>query len=490
MKQFFYKNKMLISVIAIIVYFLIIYALNIKLSFNNVQITGAIVIALVITFMNFYTLKKFEKSKKIDYKKIIIAIGIIGIVLRTVYILYTPLDERQHDMEKKSGHLAYIETIYDTGKLPTTNKWQFYQQPLHHIIAACWLKINTKLGVDFDIAKDGIKILTAIYSSLIILTTYAILKELNVKNKIKVLIMLIIAVHPTFIILSGSVNNDILMIMFTFLGLLYLIKWNKNPSIKNTVILAIVTALIALSKISGTIIAIPILYIFINRFFKDYFSKKDKKVLKEYLIKFTLFGIISLSLGLSYSIRNLIKFDQSIFYVPKAGEAVYCGDRDIFERINIFSKEWLKVFCFPYNDCNILSYLIRSSIFGEYHLDEENGYIISYVLLVFNVILIILSIISLIYIIFKKEKKIEIKMLILFYFTELIMYIYSNFSMPYGCTMDFRYVVPTIFLGMIFIEQAIENKAKNYYNGISCITILFSICAVIFELTYMQYLYV
>ena len=66
MKQFFYKNKMLISVIAIIVYFLVIYALNIKLSFNNVQITGAIVIALVITFMNFYTLKKFEKSKKID----------------------------------------------------------------------------------------------------------------------------------------------------------------------------------------------------------------------------------------------------------------------------------------------------------------------------------------------------------------------------------------------------------------------------------------
>ena len=45
-------------------------------------------------------------------------------------------------MEVETGHLAYIETIYQTGKLPTSNSWQFYQQPLHHIIAAGWLKIN------------------------------------------------------------------------------------------------------------------------------------------------------------------------------------------------------------------------------------------------------------------------------------------------------------------------------------------------------------
>ena len=42
---------------------------------------------------------------------------IIGIMLRLIYVTYTPITIRQHDMEEKVGHLAYIETIYKTGIL-------------------------------------------------------------------------------------------------------------------------------------------------------------------------------------------------------------------------------------------------------------------------------------------------------------------------------------------------------------------------------------
>ena len=424
--------------------------------------------------------------EKIGYKKLIFAIMIIGIILRINYISYTTIDERQHDLEKDVGHLAYIETIYNTGKLPEHNEWQFYQQPLHHIIAAGWLKINEKIGVDLQSAEEGIQILTAIYSGAIIVISYFILKELNIGDKLKLLIITIISVHPTFIILSGSINNDILMIMLTFFGVLYLIKWYKNSSMKNTIILAITTGLIALTKISGTIIAIPILYIFIDKLFMDYFKEKDKKVIKRYILKFLVFGVIALGIGLSYSVRNLLLFNQSIFYVPKAGQAVYCGDRSWLDRFTLFSKEWLNVFSYPVDDCNIWAYLIKSSLFGEYHLENIN--LISIFMLILNVVIIIVNLICLVKLVFTKGKSTEIKMIILFYCTEILMFLYSNIKMPYACTMDFRYIVPTILFGMIFIAEGI--KCTKCERVVATSIYLFAILSIVFEVIYMQNLIV
>ena len=422
--------------------------------------------------------------EKINYKKIILAVIIIGIILRIIYIAYTPITKRQHDMEKEVGHLAYIETIYETGKLPEHNKWQFYQQPLHHIISAGWLKLAEVFGIGLENAEESLQILTAIYSSVIIVISYFILKELGIDDKLKLLVITIIAVHPTFIILSGSINNDILMIMLTFFGILYLIKWYKNSSIKNTVILAITTGLIALTKISGAIIAIPILYVFMDKFWRNYFLEKDrKKTIKKYILECIVFGVIALGIGLSYSIRNFLLFNQSVFYVPKAGQIVYCGDRSLFDRFNPFSKEWLKVFAYPVGDCNVWAYLIKSSLFGEYHLESIN--VISVAMLVLNVAIIMISLICLFKLFITKGKSVELKMIIVFYFTQILMFIYSNIKMPYACTMDFRYIVPTILFGMIFITEGIK-KDSECEKAVSSIVYVFAVLAVVFEIIYMQ----
>lgn len=485
MKKFIETNKIKLISLGIVIYFILMYIFSMNVNIPDVCFIGAVAIGIIVIIANINILNEYEKNKKINFNKLILAIGIIGIVLRSVYILYTPLTERQHDLEANVGHLAYIETIYNTGKLPEHNKWQFYQQPLHHIIAAGWLKINSMFGVDLGTSEEVIQILTAIYSSIIMVITYCILKELKVSDKLKVLVMAVIAVHPTFIILSGSINNDILMWMFTFLAILYLIKWNKNSSMKNTVILAFITALIALTKISGTIIAIPILYIFINKFFEDYYKEKDKRVIKNYLIKFIIFGVILLGLGLLFSIRNMILFGQSIFYVPQAGMATYCGNRSLFDRLNIFTKEWLNVFCDPYTDCNIFAYLVKSSLFGEYMLTgSKAGMIIASLVLITAILIIIISLVNLVKTM-KKEKSREIKMIIIFYFVEIFMYLYSNLTMPFGCTMDFRYIVPTVFFGMIFIVNKMEDKS---YNKVTTLITTFAVVSIIFELTYMQYL--
>lgn len=488
MKEMVKRNKLKFLSVGIIIYFIFLYAIDIKWKISNYQSIGAIAIAFIIVVTNWIIIKQYEKERKINDKKIIISIILIGLILRTVYILYTPITERQHDMEPNYGHLAYIETIYETGKLPTNNKWQFYQQPLHHILAAGWLKINNLLGIDLATSEEGIQILTAIYSSMIMLITYGILKELNVKGYLKILAMLIISIHPTLILLAGSINNDILAIMLTFLGLFYLIKWQEKSNLKNTILLAIVTGLIALTKIAGTIIAVPILYVFINKFWEEYAKDKDNQIIKKYLGKFTIFGIISLTLGLSYSIRNLCKFKQSIFYVPTPGSGLYCGDRSLFTRFNIFSSEWKTIFCNPIDDGNIIVYLIKSSLFGEYNFENFTGKIMAAFMIMINIVIICMSLVGLIKLLKKKEKSVILNLFILFYITEIIMYLYSNISMPYGCTMDFRYIVPTILIGSIFMIENMREKNKRYGKIASTMIITFAILSVIFELTYMSYL--
>lgn len=490
MKEILKRNKLKGLGIFTILYFIVIYIVNCNRPIEHYQTIGAIAIAFIIIITNFAIIKGYEKEKKIDYKKIILAIIIIGIVLRTVYILYTPITERQHDMEKDVGHLAYIETIYETGKLPTHNKWQFYQQPLHHIMAAGWLKINEFFGVDLQIAEEGIQILTAIYSSMIMIITYCILKEMNIKDCYKIIVMLVSAVHPTFIILAGSINNDILLVMLTFWDLLYLIKWYKKSSLKNTIILAILTALIALTKIAGTIIAVPILYVFINKFIKDYFKEKDVKVIKKYIFQFVVFGMISLGLGLSYSIRNMLLFKQSLFYVPVPGSSLNYGDMTFLKRLNIFSSEWKNIYCNPFKDTNMIAYLIKSSLFGEFCIEENSSKIISILMIIANIIIITISVVSLIKIVKnkKEDKQVIVNMLIIFYITEIAMYMYGNISMPYTCTMDFRYIAPTIILGMLFIVMEISKESKLYYKIVNSIIILFAILSIIFELTYMSVL--
>ena len=439
---------------------------------------------------------------QINYKRLIIIMAIIGVFLRLIYVCYTPINERQHDEGGGCGHLDYINILYMTDKLPDNNDWQFYHPPLHHFIASRWLKLADVFGMDYNEAMEQVQLLTCSYSCLIILITYFILKELEIDDKIKLLIMSIISMHPSFIILAGSVNNDMLMTMFIFLDMFFMIKWYKNPKIKNTLLLALSVALGAITKISSTTIAVPIIYIFLVRFIKDIKdSSEKKKVFLTYLARFSLFGLVSLGIGLSYSIRNLIKFDQSLFYVPYAGDHTFIGNGSVFERITLFSKEWDYIFCRPFDDINVISFLIKSSLFGEYYLPEDkvSNVCVETALLVVNIALIIISMIGLIAIIYDKIKKIKqheknddksiiMNMFIIYYFTTMILYFIAVFQMGTRCSMDFRYIVPTIFLGLMFIGNNSLIKHKKIYISVLFLAELFAILSIIFVLTHMKFL--
>ncbi len=414
-----------------------------------------------------------------EYKKFLILIVILALIVRFIYVIKTPYTEKQHDLD-----LSYILTIYETGHLPQSNEGQYYHPPFHQIIGATFLKIENIFvnNIEEDFAGESLQFLTLIYSMIILYVIYKIAKEIKLKKKHILYVMFITAFNPTLIILSGSLNNDELCIVLMMWSILRLIKWYKKSDIKNTVFLAITTGLAVMTKTNGAIVAVPIMYIFLLKLYKE-LRKTDNKIIitKKYLYLFVIFGTISLPIGLWYHARNYILFKQPILYILDTNnQDLYVGNYSLLERFLPFSKEIFQMYCNAFEDYNIITYLIKCSLFGEFSWGNGKLKCIYYTIAI--ILNIILSIISL-YCIIKntltknKRKKVWKNILFLLWITNIISFISMNLKLPYGCSMDFRYIVPTIFIQAIFICFELENiMRKNKKKG----NIIF---AYIFELT-------
>ena len=456
------KKEILIYYLITIIFFIFMYIIQ-PIIESHIKIITIVSILLVVGV--FYAIKRIRKIKT-NYKDIILIIMILGILIRAMYIVYTPITERQHDVYSinDQGHLGYIYTIYQTGKLPNTNSIQFYHPPLFHLIAAGWLKVNDVFNISLDRSIEGIQVITAIFSSLIMFVGYRIVEKIEIKSIYKIFIMAVLAFHPTFIILAGSINNDVLMILLSFYIILYLIKWNDNPNIKNTSVLAVITGCAVMTKVSGAIMAVPIMYTFIRKIFEIHKTEKDK--LLRLFGKFLLFGVISLPLGLWHPIRNLMLFNQKIGWVLLPADGLYVGQYSFFERfLTISFKEMFGyTYCVIPGDHNIFSYIVKTSILGEF---AYNNSIAIYIALFKIINLIIISTTAIcIFILLKKIKKISnnsfvTKILLITFFINIVSYYNFNIQYPYICTMDFRYIVPTIFTGIVTVCVVLDEFIKN-----------------------------
>lgn len=412
--------------------------------------------------------KRNERMKKwIKRNKVFIIIFLLALIIRMIFIIKYPLSKAQHDVNGENGHFSYIQTIFIQNRLPSTNQYQYYQPPLHHFISAMWLKVFSKLIRSYTTLIESLQFVPLIYSMLLLIVINKILKELKIKDKYKNLILIIMAFHPTFTILSGSINNDMLSILLIFCTLYELIKWYKKSDMVNTIILAIVTGLAVMAKTSGAIVSLPIMYIFLLQFYRA-IKKGDKRKIWQYIGMYCVFGIISLSLGLWYPVRNYILFKQPILYIlDPNNQKLYVGDKSLLSRFVPFSKELLIQYADPYEHYNIPTFLIKSSLFGEW--TWTTSYICKYIYvfaLFANIAIIVFSIVAIIREMTSNRKRdlIYRNIFLILYFFNIISFISMNIKLPYGCSMDFRYIVPTIFIGIYFIGlqlRKIQNEAKN-----------------------------
>jgi hypothetical protein len=234
------------------------------------------------------------------------------------------------------------------------------------------------------------------------------------------------------------------------------------------------TGLAMFAKLSGALIAVPAMVAYIIVFIQ---CIRKKEPFKHLIFQALIIGAIAAPLGLWFHIYAKIKFDQPFGFVfSNLTSALYHGDKSFFARfINIFdfgdmcTALWGNTFV----NYNMPNFLIKSALFGEYGFSGADA--LAGFALVFNYLFVYLSLaLMVIYFIKSGKEHFEIKIIAgALIVSQLLAQLYFNIKMPYGCTMDFRYIVPIIIGFMILDALAAdrfvkENDWKKYFSIVTC----------------------
>ena len=410
-----------------------------------------------------------------------------GIMLRFAYILYTNSNDRQHDVGYFNwtwGHANYIEYWYKNGlKLPDYDVrliWQHYHPPLHHWLMALLLRALTDFGMEYAKACQAIQFLPFLYSSLTTVVCYRIFRYAKLKGLPVVIAMAIISFHPTFVLMGGFFNNDMLCVLLMMLSIMFALKWVRKPTLLNIIPIALSIGLGMMSKLNAWMVAPAVAILFL------YVLIKNIKSWLKYIGQFAVFGAICAPLGLWWPVRNLLgEYKIPLTYVPYLSEqdAQYCGNMSWTERFFNFGSGQTSFvydaftdpnFGAPYNEFNPTVGLVKTSLFGEgqtaisdVHFPQlgSTGPILFWV----GVILALLCFVAFIAMMISKRSGLDGISRIFFSVLAVTMlgsYYYFCIKFPFTCTMNIRYCVPLIplfamGLGLLLQRFSGDSKAQK-----------------------------
>lgn len=430
-------------------------------------------------------------TNKLNTKRIVFLLLLLGFILRVGYMLYTPAPTRQQDTYTKNfdGHEAYAWTLFDTGKLPTHNGYQFYHPPLNAFVQAGFMHFIsglTELFVapenmaafleKFNYAKpsyitsneryylySACQILAVMYSFITAVVLVKTVWLFDFSNKTKLILAAFVVLYPRQIQFSGQLNNDGIAYMFAVLALYYALKWQKgNKAWGYITACGFAVGLGMMAKLSSATVCLPIAGVFIYEFVCTLRKKEGAISLPRMIGQYALFLAICAPIGLWFQVYAKGRFGQEFGFVfSNLNHKLYTGDHSFFERFVVAFdlREYLgSIYCRPFEGhYNLFNYALRSSIFGEFSYWQGEGFAVTAIVtawllsaalalsLVWAIILCVRS---------RKEetgiwKRLNLRLSdLLFVFllvqSQVLSEIYFYIKMPYGCTMDFRYIMPLI----------------------------------------------
>ncbi len=450
-------------------------------------------ILLAAFVISVYTFLFRETGKTLSEREIIFLIFAFGFIFRLVYTMSTDFFVRQHDLDVRSpfGHLGYMLRFVNGEGLPEVDmekSWQYYQPPAWHFLCAVFIKIQQALGIEGEVAigvyesviYENLQMISLFCSSAIMLLSHKLFKYFRLSGISMYIACAIVAFHPQFIILSGSINNDVLSIMLSLLSVVLAIKWYREPNFKNIILLALSIGISMAVKLSAGLVSLGIAFIFaVVLFGKAY---KNKATL---IGQFASFGILCVPLALWWQVRNYIQFDIPLTYVPMLSErhSQYVGFRSIKERLfdigtifetGVYPSRMIESQPqFEYYDYNIPITALKTSVFGEYYIGQKSSSmsLIAEVLFWSAAILAVISVIAMVYSVVKAVKNYlltrevnHITELLLTVICSITLFVsYVKFCLEYAhfCTMDFRYISLTVVFGALYIGLLIKYTSKN-----------------------------
>lgn len=409
-------------------------------------------------------------AKKLTWQRLIVILMIAGFALRIAYALYTGYRIRQHDVWSVTagkGHMGYIQYIAHNLALPDTNAtWQFYHPPLHHIIAGLLYRLLENGGMDPTIVAEKLQFLTIFYSCATMVVCDRLFAACKLSDRARALADAVIAFHPTFLLVGGGLNNDMLCILLGCASLLFFVKWWHDDT--RTGYLALCGLFLGLSmmaKVSGVMLAFPYAAAFLWKLWQQ--RKRLWPPIRQYLI----FGLIAVPIGMWYPVRNLLRFGQSFSYVPYLGDhsKQYIGDYSFLQRLFTVSPEAIAS---PYQTITRDSYnlplsMFKTSLFGEANM---KGGTWAYILFGVSVGLAVLALVHMLKSLSKKTLKQDSLPLVWTVLWAVLMFSYALFCFryPHVCSQDFRYLAILLPVAALFLGKQLDDDRSKLTQGLLC----------------------
>lgn len=451
-----------------------------------------------------YSIARSEKlNPELEDRLNALFIMALGFWLRFYYVLITPMHVRQHDMfySDRTGHAGYMDYILQNWSVPDVdvrNTWGFYHPPLHHFISAVWIWINEHiLLIDNVQARESLQTLSLFYVLVIIITTYKIFRYFKLQGNSLYIPLLFVNFHPAFILLSGSINNDVLSVTLVVCAVYFCLNWYENKSWPNTLKIALCIGLGMMTKLSAAVI-LPLVVLFILVCLNTTYSQ---------LKHLGLLLFVSLPLGLWYQVKNYLKWDVPLNYVQPISTTSkqYLGTGNFFSRVIDFSSlsnvyVSLSVgqtdgLLSEQNDVNPLLVSLKTSLFDEF-INENSlffGFVnnISVIFFWVNILIVTLAFMAMVYVCYKKcgiPHRLKL-FFVGFYFLLMISFYKMAHDYPFVCTMNFRYITPLVIINGLFIGLFLnmfkddKRLSKSLCNVMGTLSLLFAICSTVVYLS-------
>lgn len=407
-----------------------------------------------------------------------------GVLLRLVYVLGSTIYDRQYDIGMidldaghtvSGGHLAYIQYLYENMRLPDmdpTTVYQFHHPPVHHFISALWLRLISLFTANTDVIEEAVQVVPFVCSLVMIYATVQILKRFELSKTAYNFALAVICFHPSLILISGSVNNDCMALMFSFLCILATMRWIDKQSVRNIVFMALWLGLGISTKQNVAELAFVIAIIFVVVLTK---TVKSGSGLKQLIVQYLIFGIISVPLGMWFYIRNLVKYNVSILWVYElpADSWQYTGNIPVINRFlwpipseMLDNLKNFKIGC----GYNVWMQLMRTSVLGEWDMASV-GKAVKLVAVALMLAGAFLAVVAAVFFVkafvcksADKEKVINPMYRLLFvggYAVTMLFYFGFAYRYPQQCSMHFRYIEITLLLqaaGLAVTFDSLKNK--------------------------------
>jgi len=404
-------------------------------------------------------------KKTLDTEKLVTLILIFGFWVKLNYVLYTDVATRQNDMGTfEEGvynlfHSGYIMYVRDNLSLPDVDvrqAGQFYHPPFHYFVCAIFLRIYEAVvgGKNYE----SLQFLSLCYSQIATILIVKSSKELGVKKDNLPTVTLVLSAFPALILLSGSVNNDILSFMLVCVSFYMALKWYNSGTYKDACISAVAAGLAMMTKLSAALIAVPLAVLFIARFIQ-----KDKI---KTILTAVVYAAISIPLGLWFQIRNYLKFGVPLTYVlpsdnPYQDISGYSVWQRLFGFYNLPVEDFfINLGSDGQKDYNIAITFIKTALFGEENYrDDMELSLIGYFLLWTFVALIILILAGLVISLIQSRKAPQLSVAA-YFLTVLLSYNVFAIKYPHICSMNFRYTMPLVLCGAYCLGVVMEKNPK------------------------------